>query len=138
MLMYQPAINCSSIQNPPTAFVADPFLWVTKSSELYAFYEYKSKATEKGEIGVATSMYVSHKLWYINPFCNRDGGATWQHLGTALTETYHLSYPFVFLYQGQVYMLPEGYQVRMPRCSKHTTLHLRAVRCACTAPFAFR
>jgi hypothetical protein len=47
-----------------------------------------------GDIGVAES---------------HDGGASWRYLGLALDEPWHLSYPFVFQWQGQAYMLPEGY-----------------------------
>jgi len=31
-----------------------------------------------------------------------DKGATWQQLGIALSEDWHLSYPYVFEYNGQV------------------------------------
>jgi hypothetical protein len=31
-----------------------------------------------------------------------DKGATWQQLGIALDEDWHLSYPYVFNYLGQV------------------------------------
>ena len=45
------------------------------------FHESKSAAEGQGDIGVAHSA---------------DGGASWRHLGTALDEAWHLSYPFVF------------------------------------------
>lgn len=41
----------------------------------------------QGDIGVAKST---------------DKGATWQVVGIALDEDWHLSYPFVFNYDGQV------------------------------------
>lgn len=31
-----------------------------------------------------------------------DKGATWQQLGIALSEDWHLSYPYVFRHDGQV------------------------------------
>ena len=49
----------------------------------------------RGEIGVAESI---------------DGGITWRYLGVALSESWHLSYPHVFSWQGDVYMMPEGYK----------------------------
>ncbi|XVF82957.1 hypothetical protein PTKIN_Ptkin16aG0093700 [Pterospermum kingtungense] len=49
----------------------------------------------QGDIGVARSI---------------DKGATWQQLGIALDEDWHLSYPYVFNYLGQIYMMPEGSQ----------------------------
>jgi hypothetical protein len=47
----------------------------------------------RGEIGAAESL---------------DGGATWQYIGIALSEPWHLSYPHVFSWNSQVYMMPEG------------------------------
>lgn len=54
---------------------------------LYLFYETKNPMTMQGDIGVSKST---------------DKGATWQQLGIALNEDWHLSYPFVFNYLGQV------------------------------------
>lgn len=51
------------------------------------FFETKNTITMKGDIGAARSS---------------DQGATWQFVGIALTENWHLSYPFVFNYQNQV------------------------------------
>ena len=53
----------------------------------YLFYETKNPFTVQGDIGVAKSI---------------DKGATWQQLGMALDEDWHLSYPYVFNYLGQV------------------------------------
>ena len=47
----------------------------------------------QGDIGVAVSA---------------DRGLTWQHLGIALDEPWHLSYPFLFRWEGEVYMMPEA------------------------------
>lgn len=57
------------------------------------FFETKSNGVMRGEIGVAESL---------------NGGATWRHLGIVLRESWHLSYPHVFSWNGEVYMLPEG------------------------------
>lgn len=54
---------------------------------LYLFYESKNSVTLQGDIGVAKSI---------------DKGATWQQLGIALDEEWHLSYPYVFNYLDQV------------------------------------
>lgn len=54
---------------------------------LYLFYETKNSITMQGDIGVARSV---------------DKGATWEQLGIALDEDWHLSYPYVFEYLGQV------------------------------------
>ncbi|PIN14380.1 Acetylglucosaminyltransferase EXT2/exostosin 2 [Handroanthus impetiginosus] len=89
-----PVLTCASLSDAgfPSNFVADPFLYV-QGDILYLFYETKNSITMQGDIGVARSM---------------DKGATWQALGIALDEDWHLSYPFVFEYNGNIYMMPEG------------------------------
>ncbi|KAH7537021.1 hypothetical protein FEM48_Zijuj03G0048100 [Ziziphus jujuba var. spinosa] len=59
----------------------------------YLFFETKNAITMQGDIGVAKSS---------------DKGATWKHLGIALDEEWHLSYPYVFDYNDQIYMMPES------------------------------
>eukprot|EP00249_Psilotum_nudum_P019997 c27513_g1_i2 orf=543-2864(+) len=89
-----PVLTCASVSDAshPSNFVADPFLYI-QGSKLYVFYETKNAITKQGDIGVAESL---------------DGGASWQHLGIALDEEWHLSHPYVFKYNGQIYMMPEG------------------------------
>lgn len=65
-----------------------PFAGVMiQGNTMYLFYETKNPATMQGDIGVAKSI---------------DKGATWQPLGIALDEDWHLSYPYVFNYLGEV------------------------------------
>lgn len=89
-----PVLTCASVSDAgfPSNFVADPFLYV-QGDILYLFFETKNSITMQGDIGVARST---------------DNGATWQQLGIALDEDWHLSYPYVFDYDGQIYMMPEG------------------------------
>ncbi|KAL3649960.1 Glucosamine inositolphosphorylceramide transferase 1 [Castilleja foliolosa] len=89
-----PVVTCASLSNTgvPSNFVADPFLYV-KGDILYLFYETKNSMTMQGDIGVSRSL---------------DKGATWQQLGIALDEDWHLSYPYVFEYNRNIYMMPEG------------------------------
>jgi len=54
------------------------------------FYETKNSITNQGDIGVSKST---------------DKGATWQQLGIALNEDWHLSYPYVFEHDGQVLLV---------------------------------
>ncbi|TYJ36526.1 hypothetical protein E1A91_A05G312600v1 [Gossypium mustelinum] len=91
-----PVITCASASDSgfPSNFVADPFLYV-QGDVFYLFYETKNSFTMQGDIGVAKSI---------------DKGATWQQLGIALDEEWHLSYPYVFNYLGQIYMMPESSQ----------------------------
>lgn len=89
-----PVLTCAVPTNLgyPSNFVADPFLFM-QGDDLYLFFETKNSITLQGDIGVAVS---------------KDNGVTWKHLGIALSEDWHLSYPFVFNYHDQVYMMPEG------------------------------
>ena len=61
--------------------------WIEQGDTLFLFYETKNSITMQGDIAVAKST---------------DKGATWQQLGIALDEDWHLSYPYVFNYLGQV------------------------------------
>ncbi|RZC78849.1 hypothetical protein C5167_003059 [Papaver somniferum] len=89
-----PVLTCASATNAgyPSNFVADPFIYI-QDDVLYMFYESKNSITFQGDIAVAKST---------------DKGATWQQLGTALDEDCHLFYPYVFDYQGHIYMMPES------------------------------
>ncbi|XXG48400.1 hypothetical protein AAC387_Pa02g2862 [Persea americana] len=102
-----PVFTCASVTDAgsPSNFVADPFLYV-QGYTLYLFFETKNSITMQGDIGVARSV---------------DQGATWEYLGIALDEEWHLSYPYVFSYLGKLYMMPEGNQrgdLRLYRATK--------------------
>ncbi|KAG0573241.1 hypothetical protein KC19_VG161200 [Ceratodon purpureus] len=89
-----PVFSCASVtdMNYPSNFVADPFLFI-QGSKLYLFYETKNSITMQGDIGVAESS---------------DQGVTWTYVGIALDEEWHISYPQVFDYDSEVYMMPES------------------------------
>lgn len=89
-----PVVTCATVSDAgfPSNFVADPFLYI-QGDILYLFFETKNSLTRQGDIAVARSI---------------DKGATWQPLGLALDEEWHLSYPYVFEFNGNMYMLPEG------------------------------
>ncbi|XP_060212509.1 glucosamine inositolphosphorylceramide transferase 1-like isoform X1 [Lycium barbarum] len=89
-----PIMTCSSasVAGFSSNFVADPFLYV-QGDVFYLFFETKNSITMQGDIGVARSI---------------DKGASWEQLGIALDEDWHLSYPYIFDYNGKIYMLPEG------------------------------
>src|SRR5262249_31357746 len=60
----------------------------------HMFFEVMNWRTGKGEIGLATS---------------KDGLA-WRPEQIVLAEPFHLSYPYVFEWMGEHYMIPESYQ----------------------------
>lgn len=70
--------------------VADPFLF-SHDSKLYVFYEVKT------DFGVG-------EIWAQS--MNADG--EWYNHGCILEESFHLSYPQVFTYDGSIYMVPES------------------------------
>ncbi len=88
---------------PDDAFWADPFVWI-RDGRTWVFFEDFCFATWRGHISVI------------------ELGPDLQSLGPAvpvIREPYHLSYPFLFEYGGELYMLPEKCEV----------LKLEAYRC---------
>jgi hypothetical protein len=88
-----PVVTRDHVTDVPAAFVADPFLLRTGNT-WHLFFEVMNWRTERGEIGLAIS---------------RDG-VHWEHQRIVLAEPFHLSYPFVFQWQAEYYMIPETYQ----------------------------
>ena len=78
------------IPNPPNAFLADPFV-ITVDATTYLFVEEFPFDTGKGVI-------AAYRL----------NGDAADRIGVVLDEPYHLSFPYVFEHQGEVYMVPEG------------------------------
>ena len=85
-----PVISASSITDVPAKFVADSFLFY-ENNTWYLFVEVLNKNTNQGDIGVATS----------------SDGLHWIYRQIVLNESWHLSYPYVFKYNGSYYMIPE-------------------------------
>jgi hypothetical protein len=86
---------------PRGRFWADPFLW-TSEGKTFCFVE--DFAYKKG-VGHITVLEID--------------GTRATERGVALQEPFHLSFPFLFEYQGQLYMCPESAnarQVRVYRC----------------------
>jgi hypothetical protein len=74
-----------------TQFIADPFFLKDKDS-FYLFFEHKRINEYHAVIGLLTSKDGQH----------------YQYRGTVLKERFHLSYPQVFKYKNECYMLPES------------------------------
>lgn len=85
-----PVLSSSDVSDVPAEFVADPFM--LKADGLwYMFFEVMNSESEKGEIGLAIS----------------SNGLSWKYQQIVLNESFHLSYPYVFDWQGEHYMIPE-------------------------------
>jgi hypothetical protein len=82
-------------------FVADPFL--TKAGDTwYLFFEVYNNATKQGDLAVATSA----NTW------------TWDYEQVILDEPFHLSYPYVFKWKDDYYMIPESFEANSIRLYK--------------------
>ncbi len=84
-----PVLSAADVTDVPAAFVADPFM-VREGGLFYMFFEVMDGAAGKGAIGLALG----------------DAGG-WRYRGIVLEEPFHLSYPYVFEWRGEHYMVPE-------------------------------
>jgi hypothetical protein len=74
-------------------FYADPFLWKGKDGRCHLFFEDLPYSTQKGVISYVALDPVS-KTWCGTP-------------QVVLERDYHLSYPFLFEHEGDIFMIPE-------------------------------
>ncbi|MBP6182862.1 hypothetical protein [Flavobacterium sp.] len=81
-------------ENDSTVFLADPF-FVNEKDTFYLFFEHK-KNKSNADIGLLTSV----------------DGKKYTYRGTVLTQKFHLSYPQVFKYKKDFYMIPETKQAK--------------------------
>ena len=96
----------SRIPNPSGGYYADPFIHDTEQGR-FCFVEEFRHAKNKGEIVV------------LRFDGNADGNQA-VRIGVALEESFHLSFPYLFEYEGALYMCPESHgsgQIRIYRCS---------------------
>ena len=86
-----PVIGPDDITDTEAILVADPFL-LRRDNGWHLFFEIMRRRDERGVIGHATSADA------------RD----WQYRGVVLEENFHLSYPQVFEWEGECFMVPES------------------------------
>jgi hypothetical protein len=96
-----PVLSCQDISDVPARVIADPFM-TRVGGRWHMFFEVLNERTWKGEIGLATS----------------DDAAVWTYQGIVLAEPFHLSYPYVFVWQDDYYMIPETGAVNAVRLYK--------------------
>jgi hypothetical protein len=93
--------EASVVPNPPGGYFADPFLRQTPEG-LYCFVEEYRDSTQRGVISVL-----------------RMDAAGPVYLGRVLDKPFHLSFPYIFEYGGELFMCPESYQsnqIRLYKC----------------------
>ena len=88
-----PVLRRRHVSDVPAAYVADPFM-VRSNNLWHMFFEVLYRKTEKGEIGLAIS----------------ENGIEWTYQRIVLAEPFHLSYPYVFEWHNEYYMIPESWK----------------------------
>ncbi len=86
-----PVLSYKDILDVNAEFVADPFMFQRKD-KWYMFFEVMNTTTGHGDIGLATS----------------PNGVNWTYKKIVLDEPFHLSFPYIFESEGDIYMLPES------------------------------
>jgi hypothetical protein len=98
-----PVVTSAQVSDVPADFVADPFL-IRVGTRWHMFFEVWNRQSKKGEIGLAVS----------------DDTKSWAYQKIVLAEPFHLSYPHVFEWNGDYYMVPESCAVNSVRLYRAT------------------
>jgi len=93
-----PVLSIESVPGIPVETVADPFL-IREKDEWFLFFEMVNGIPGQGDIAFARSADLS----------------CWHYGGIVLDEPFHLSYPYVFRWGNDIYMIPETAQVHSVR-----------------------
>jgi len=93
-----PVLTRFDVNDAPALFVADPFVMCV-GGEWQLFFEVLRADTQLGVVALATSA----------------DGVVWSYQGIIVDEPFHLSYPFVFAWDSEVYMIPESLGTRSVR-----------------------
>lgn len=103
-----PALSRSNIiANPPHRFLADPFVFRHENLDVCFVEDYDFR-TNRGKISVF-----------------KIDGNEYEELGSALDEPFHMSYPFIFAVDNELYMCPESVEIREIRLYKCVEFPLR-------------
>ncbi len=88
-----PVLTAENVSDVQADFVADPFM-VEEEGTWYMFFEVFNTQSQHGDIGLATSQ----------------DGYNWSYRRIVLDMPYHLSYPYVFKWEDEYYLVPESYE----------------------------
>lgn len=89
-----PVLTHEQVTDVDATVVADPFLFSVSPREHYLFFEAYDRQRKGGVLCVASSPDLE----------------SWTYQRVILTEPFHLSFPHVFEWNGEHYMVPESYQ----------------------------
>ncbi|XZN19814.1 glucosamine inositolphosphorylceramide transferase family protein [Clostridium perfringens] len=87
---FKQVLSHKDVTDVKAVFLADPFV-INHNNIWYMFFEILESKSRKGVIGFATS----------------NDGEQWKYEKVVLKEKFHLSYPYVFEDNGEIYMIPE-------------------------------
>ncbi|MCK4822296.1 hypothetical protein KA005_41420, partial [bacterium] len=88
-----PVLTAEDVSDVPADFVADPFM-VKEEGTWYMFFEVFNNRSQHGDIGLAVSQ----------------DGYNWTYRRIVLDMPFHLSYPFVFKWEDDYYLIPESFE----------------------------
>jgi len=88
-----PVLTGKDVVDIDARFVADPFM-VFKNGNYFMFFEVWNRESNQGDIGYAESTDGKH----------------WEYRKIIIDETFHLSYPYVFEWDDDYYLIPESGQ----------------------------
>lgn len=93
-----PVLTAEDVTDIPADFVADPFM-LRQGSTWHMFFEVLNAVNNLGTIAFATS----------------EDAFNWRYGAVVLAEPFSLSYPYVFRWEGEFYMIPECNETRSVR-----------------------
>jgi len=99
-----PVLTKDDVTDVEASFIADPFLIHTQD-KYFIFFEVYDKNKHKGDIGYAVSSDMKK----------------WQYGKIVIDEPFHLSYPHVFKWEGDYYLVPESNEDFSVRLYKATS-----------------
>ncbi len=98
-----PVLSRRDITDALVSFVADPFMIRDRDNWLM-FFEVFNHQQQRGEIAFASSA----------------DGYSWDYQHIILSEDFHLSYPYVFEFESNWYMIPESCEAKSVRLYRAT------------------
>jgi hypothetical protein len=102
-----PVLTAKHVTDVRALYVADPFM-ANEKGAWYMFFEVLNADTDQGDIGLAVS----------------PNAVDWEYKQIVLDEPYHLSYPYVFKWKNEYYMIPETvatYSIRLYKAVEFPT-----------------
>lgn len=96
-----PILTAENVTDMDASYIADPFMLINED-KYYIFFEAFNWETYQGDICYAEST----------------DGKNWEYQKTVIDESFHLSYPYVFKWQDEYYIIPESNEDRSVRLYK--------------------